>query len=176
MSSSQQNNNQNSETRSMNKEIELLPMLIAIESFEELQLLNLQAIINQLALQIQKGFKTNENGEQTPPLAILRVYAQYLNLYMKFKDKSIKSGSKKQEQPQPNTKNPIHPSVKTSGNTIEKKPDESVQQMVQPLPIKGETPNVSLSKKESMHDFTNLNRLPHDSNTNSQHKKALNGT
>jgi len=176
MSSSQHKKHQNPESQPVNKPVELSPAFIAIESFEELQLLNLQAIINQLAMQIQKGFKANENGEQTPPLALLRVYAQYLNLYMKLKDKCIKSETKKQATPQPEPKTSVNTSVKTSVTKTNEPVQQLEPQLAQPLSAGSETPDQPQTAIEPARGYSIINRLPHDSITNSQLKKAINGT
>lgn len=100
-------------------------------SFEETQHENLQKIIESLAQQILSSQQDEENADPKSQLALLRVYAQYMNLYMKFKNKYIPQNpeEKQKQESKPtngsnhksntnNKKKSLLPSLSTNG-TIE---------------------------------------------------------
>lgn len=68
-------------------------------SFEELQLCHLQVMVTHLANKAYLSVGDIDEELQKEALAPLRIYAQYLNLYMKFKDKCF-SGEETNQQSQ----------------------------------------------------------------------------
>ncbi len=68
------------------------------ESFEEKQLQNLQLMIDKLAQDVIDNLNQPKEDSDTLTLSRLRIYAQYLNLYMKFKDKCFASPDEAQKK------------------------------------------------------------------------------
>lgn len=87
-------------------------------SFEKSQRTNLQYMIESLAKQIQSTLQNTENADPKTQLSLLRVYAQYMNLYMKFEHKYFPpnvEGQHTTEKSQPNRPKemPTKPSKKS---------------------------------------------------------------
>ena len=67
--------------------------------FEEAQLQHIQTMTEHLAEQVLSTMKQKDESNPNATLPLLRVYAQYLNLYMKFKDKCFKNKVINQSSP-----------------------------------------------------------------------------
>lgn len=98
-------------------------------SFEDIQRTNLQKMIESLAKQILSTLHDTENADPKSQLSLLRVYAQYMNLYMKFEtkyfppnpvesNKSEKTPTKNQNEipSQPAKKSGPQPKLSTNGS------------------------------------------------------------
>jgi hypothetical protein len=85
-----------------------------LSSFEDTQRTNLKKMIESLAQQILASLQDTENADPKSQLSLLRVYAQYMNLYMKFESKYFPPN------PEEQNKKENHPTV--SPQEITKKP------------------------------------------------------
>lgn len=61
--------------------------------FEEAQLQHIQTMTEHLAGQVLSTMKQKDESNPNAALPLFRIYAQYLNLYMKFKDKCFKNAT-----------------------------------------------------------------------------------
>ncbi len=116
MSSSKHKQNrhtQNSSTHPPQKTVDIIPLSKIADSFEESQFLYLQYIIDRLAAGIVESLNDTEKAEPSAMLPQLRVYAQYMNLYMKFKDKCIDLDPPNSKQPNPNQTSQARSETKT---------------------------------------------------------------
>lgn len=77
------------------------------ETFEELQLMQLKIMINKISGKILDEMHEDKSGTNAL-LPQLRIYAQYLNLYMKFNDKYLKE-TEQTNPTQPKAKHADHP-------------------------------------------------------------------
>lgn len=88
-------------------------------SFEETQRSNLQKMIESLAKQILSTLQETENADPKSQLSLLRVYAQYMNLYMKFETKYFPpnpvESNKSEKTPTKNRKEIPNQPAKKSG-------------------------------------------------------------
>lgn len=92
------------------------------KTFEELQLMQIKIMINKISGKLLEEMY-DEKAEPKTLLPQLRIYAQYLNLYMKFKDKCLKeTGQTLPTQP------------KTQITDYPKEPSQTKQQ-TKPQPI-----------------------------------------
>lgn len=106
--------------KSINTANTIAQQLSTASPFEADQLQHLQIMIEHLARQVMLSMKqteemqTKENQPKTT-ITLLRVYAQYLNLYMKFKNNYF---SASESQPIIHTQHSANPSAKPSGSPI----------------------------------------------------------
>jgi len=77
----------------------LAQQLSTASPFEEAQLQHIQTMTEHLAEQVLSTMKQKDESNPNAALPLLRVYAQYLNLYMKFKDKCFKNKVINQSSP-----------------------------------------------------------------------------
>ena len=91
----------------------LAQQLSTASPFEEAQLQHIQTMTEHLAEQVLSTMKQKDESNPNAALPLLRIYAQYLNLYMKFKDKCFKnivinqSSPKQTEAPSINKPSPL---------------------------------------------------------------------
>lgn len=78
------------------------------KQFEEQQLQHLQSIINHLANKVFLTLGKPDAKLYSSDLGSLRIYAQYLNLYMKFKDKCFSIEYPKKQPQHQKSAQPVH--------------------------------------------------------------------
>lgn len=113
MSSTKRNRNHKAKPETAHYTINLLAKSHDSQSFEEKQLQHLQTMIEHLAASILSAMKDQKNQDDQAQIPPMRLYAQYLNLYMKFKDKCFKEDAgipkKSQQITQANTQQDAKP-------------------------------------------------------------------
>lgn len=123
--SSKRNKNHNVNTPASNQNAIPHHLSKKTEQFEEQQLQNLQSIINHLSNKVFITLGKQDAKLYSQDLGPLRIYAQYLNLYMKFKDKCFTIDEPKQQSPTPN---PSKQTKKENTNEVAKSQTKSIQQ------------------------------------------------
>ncbi len=128
-------------------------------SFEESQFLCLQNMIDKLAAKILDSLNGDENQDPSAILPQLRIYTQYMNLYMKFKEKCITSETLSPQQPMPK---------KDSAQSVHQQHPSNTAGKSSPSAHFG-SPNRSNPKPEA-------NRMPHVNSTTALLMQPASGT
>lgn len=106
------------------------PQQLSTRSFEELQMRHLQVMLSHLANKAYLSLGKPNDELQKEALAPIRMYAQYLNLYMKFKDKCFPGEELQALPPSPN---PTQQIQKENTNTEPKKQTTPFQRIESPI-------------------------------------------
>lgn len=134
---------------------------LSTRAFEELQMRHLQVMLSHLANKAYLSLGKPNEELQKEALAPIRMYAQYLNLYMKFKDKCFPGEELKAISP---SLTPTQSAQKESTNTEPKKQPTPFQ----PAPFQPNQPKAG--------DTNPPNRLQQTNNTNALLMPPTNST
>lgn len=127
------------------------------QAFEEQQLKYLQTMLNYLADQILSSMNKQDGTDQKAMLTLFRVYAQYLNLYMKFMDKCFKDNKPSSYSASTQNLTSLTTAKQPEGETLEQQIEIAVknfQQQEKPLsvhPPNGKSSSFHFQKQNVQH-------------------------